>query len=70
MTLIRRKFENLLPYDSLHCDSEVIGFTDISVDRSRTEDKEATPPIQFIRVGHKCDYYRMGCIYSVREIID
>ena len=29
MTLIGQKFENLLPYHTLHCGSEVIGFTAI-----------------------------------------
>ena len=29
MTLIGRKFENLLPYHTLHCGSEVIGNTAI-----------------------------------------
>jgi hypothetical protein len=25
---------------------------------------------KIIHVGHKCDYYCLGCIYSLRKIID
>ena len=89
MTLIGRKFENLLPFHTLHCDSEVIGFTDILKwsYRSAVVDhayivvillllievewrKKKQHPNKIIRVGHKCDYYRLGCIYSLKEIID
>jgi hypothetical protein len=26
--------------------------------------------MKIIHVGHKCDYYCFGCIYSLRKIID
>jgi hypothetical protein len=90
MTLIGRKFENLLPYHTLHCGSEVIGFSAIFkwsyrsavVDhadivvllllliKSRMEEKEATTPMKIIRLEHQSEYYRLECIYSLREIID
>jgi hypothetical protein len=26
--------------------------------------------MKIIHVGHKCDYYCLGCIYSLRKIMD